>query len=95
MAKKILILNGGPRLNGNTAELIKAFTAGAGENGHTVIRFDLDRISTVAKAVCAAARIPILRAFRKTTWIRFIPNTRPAICWFWLPRCTIGGSQAS
>ena len=45
MAKKILILNGGPRLNGNTAELIKAFAAGAGENGHTVIRFDLDRMN--------------------------------------------------
>ena len=45
MAKKIVILNGSPRLNGNTAELIKAFTAGAEENGHTVIRFDLDRMN--------------------------------------------------
>ena len=45
MAKKIVVLNGGPRLNGNTAELIKAFTAGAEANGHTVIRFDLERMN--------------------------------------------------
>ena len=29
MTKKLLILNGGPRLAGNTMELIKAFTEGA------------------------------------------------------------------
>ena len=45
MAKKIVVLNGGPRLNGNTAELIEAFTAGAEANGHTVIRFDLERMN--------------------------------------------------
>lgn len=45
MAKKILILNGGPRLNGNTMELIKAFTAGAEEAGAEVVRFDLDRMN--------------------------------------------------
>lgn len=45
MSKKIVILNGGPRLNGNTAELIKSFTAGLEEKGHTVIKFDLDRMN--------------------------------------------------
>ncbi len=45
MKKKILILNGGARLNGNTAALIKKFTAGAESKGHTVIRFDLDRMN--------------------------------------------------
>ena len=29
MAKKIVILNGSPRKNGNTSELVKAFTEGA------------------------------------------------------------------
>lgn len=30
---QILILNGGPRQNGNTAELIRAFREGAGKEG--------------------------------------------------------------
>ena len=41
MAKKILILNGSPRANGNTAALIDAFTEGAQSAGHTITRFDL------------------------------------------------------
>lgn len=42
--KKILILNGSPRLNGNTFSLIEKFTKGAKLNGNDVIRFDLDRM---------------------------------------------------
>ncbi len=38
---KILILNGSPRLHGNTSELIRAFASGAKEAGHTIARFDL------------------------------------------------------
>ena len=45
MSKKILILNGSPRLNGNTAELIKSFTAGAAENGHIVNCVNLQQIN--------------------------------------------------
>ena len=41
MSKQILILNGSPRIHGNTAALIDAFTAGAEAAGHTVARFDL------------------------------------------------------
>lgn len=41
MAKKIVILNGSPRLNGNTKGLIEAFTEGAKSKGHEVICFDL------------------------------------------------------
>lgn len=41
MSKKIVILNGSPRLSGNTAALIEAFTKGAEEAGHSVLRFDL------------------------------------------------------
>ena len=39
MSKKILILNGSPRQNGNTASLTKAFTKGAEESGNTVTEF--------------------------------------------------------
>ena len=41
MGKKIIVLNGSPRKNGNTSCLIDAFTSGAQEAGHTVKRFDL------------------------------------------------------
>jgi multimeric flavodoxin WrbA len=41
MAKKIIILNGSPRKNGNTAALVQEFTRGAQAAGHTVTRFDL------------------------------------------------------
>lgn len=39
--KKIVILNGGPRLNGNTQALIQSFTKGAKETGNEVIQFNL------------------------------------------------------
>lgn len=42
MGKKIVILNGSPRKNGNTAALVKAFTEGAESAGHTVAEFFLD-----------------------------------------------------
>lgn len=42
MSKKIVILNGSPRRNGNTAGLIKEFTRGAQEAGNTVTEFFLD-----------------------------------------------------
>lgn len=33
---KILVLNGSPRPNGNTAALVDAFVEGAKENGHEI-----------------------------------------------------------
>jgi len=45
MSKHIVILNGGPRTNGNTAALIREFIAGAEEKGHNVVRFDLDKMN--------------------------------------------------
>lgn len=41
MAKKIVILNGSPRKNGNTTALTAAFKKGAEEAGHTVTEFYL------------------------------------------------------
>ena len=43
--KKILILNGSPRLNGNTSALIEEFTKGAKLNENEIIKFDLDRMN--------------------------------------------------
>jgi len=45
MGKKILVLNGSPRPNGNTSALIKAFTAGAESAGNTVTTFLLDSMN--------------------------------------------------
>ncbi len=44
MARNIVILNGSPRIKGNTAALADAFTRGAEEAGHTVVRFDLQKL---------------------------------------------------
>lgn len=45
MAQKIVILNGSPRQNGNTSELVKAFTKGALSTGNEVITFHLDSMN--------------------------------------------------
>ena len=44
MGKKILVLNGSPRANGNTETLADAFIAGAEKAGHEVAKFDLQRM---------------------------------------------------
>jgi len=42
MGKKIVILNGSPRKNGNTSALAKKFAEGAESSGNTVTEFFLD-----------------------------------------------------
>lgn len=44
MSKKIVVLNGSPRANGNTAALIDAFSEGATSSGNEVVRFDLQKM---------------------------------------------------
>ena len=41
MGKNVLVLNGSPRTNGNTATLVDAFAEGAGQAGNDVVRFDV------------------------------------------------------
>ena len=50
--KRILILNGSPRMNGNTAGLIASFTEGAIQAGHVVDRFDLQKMNIRACLGC-------------------------------------------
>jgi len=45
MSKKIVILNGSPRRNGNTSALVKKFTEGAESAGNTVTEFFLDKMN--------------------------------------------------
>lgn len=42
MGKNIIVLNGSPRPKGNTSALVKAFSEGAEQAGHTVTTFFLD-----------------------------------------------------
>lgn len=44
MGKEILVLNGSPRLKGNTAMLCDAFIAGAESAGHSVTRVDIQKL---------------------------------------------------
>lgn len=44
MDKKIVILNGSPRRNGNTSALVNAFTQGAESAGHVVTEFFLNKM---------------------------------------------------
>jgi hypothetical protein len=52
--KNIVVLNGSPRKNGNTAELIKAFTVGAESVGHNVTCFDLQEMDIHPCLGCCA-----------------------------------------
>ncbi|WP_349674855.1 flavodoxin family protein [Lacrimispora sp.] len=45
MGKKIMVLNGSPRKNGNTSGLVQAFTKGAEEIGSTVTTFFLEEMN--------------------------------------------------
>lgn len=45
MGKKIVVLNGSPRRNGNTSALVREFTKGAESVGNTVTEFFLDRMN--------------------------------------------------
>ncbi len=42
MGRRIVILNGSPRKNGNTSELARAFSEGAEQAGNEVVTFHLD-----------------------------------------------------
>lgn len=51
MSKKILIVNGSPRANGNTKELMKSFTQGTESRGHEVACFDLQKMKINGKNI--------------------------------------------
>lgn len=55
MAKKILILNGAARKNGNTAKLVQAFFNGAKSAGHKVSEFYLDGMNIHSCKGCLRA----------------------------------------
>ena len=48
----ILVLNGSPRPNGNTAAMVNAFVEGAGENGHQITVVDVCRKKIAGCLAC-------------------------------------------
>ncbi len=56
MMKKILIVQGGGRPNGNTSQLVKAFMAGATEAGHEMELVSLNRLVVNGCLGCNACR---------------------------------------
>ena len=82
MAKKIVILNGSPRLKGNTAQLISAFTKGAEESGNTVERFDLQKMNIhPCLGCCGGGKNRTVPVYKRTTWKKYIPPTRKRMWW--------------
>ena len=49
---KILVLNGSPRPNGNTAAMIKTFKTEAESNGHSVVDFNVCRMNIKGCLAC-------------------------------------------
>ena len=79
MSRKILVLNGSPRLNGNTAALIQEFTRGAEAGGNTVVRFDLDRMSIHGcKGCLGGGRNPDSPCVQKDDMEKIYPEYRSA-----------------
>ena len=59
MGKKIIVLNGSPRKNGNTSALVKAFREGAESAGHTVTEFWLGGMKiNGCRGCCAGGKNP-------------------------------------
>ncbi len=49
---KIIVFNGSPRPQGNTAAMVEAFTRGAGESGHEVTVVDVCRKKIAGCLAC-------------------------------------------
>ena len=56
MNRRIVVLNGSPRRNGNTSALVKAFTEGAESDGHTVTEFFLESMNIHGCKGCFGGR---------------------------------------
>jgi len=75
MSKKIIILNGSPRSNGNTSALIEQFTKGAEQNGHQVIRFDLQKMNIhPCLGCCKGGKEPASPCVQKDDMLKIYPH---------------------
>lgn len=79
MEKKIVVLNGSPRMKGNTSALIREFTRGAEEAGHEVIRFDLQKMDIhPCLGCCQGGKDPESPCVQKDDMRNIYPHYRQA-----------------
>lgn len=52
MSKKIVVLTGSPRKNGNSFAMTEAFVKAAEKNGHTISRFDVANMNVTGCHAC-------------------------------------------
>lgn len=75
--KKILVVQGGGRANGNTSQLVKAFMAGAADAGHLVKRIYLNETEVNGCLGCNACRFG-KPCIQKDAFNSIIPEIREA-----------------
>ena len=79
MGKKIVILNGSPRPNGNTAALIQSFMEGAASAGHEVTRFDLQKMDIhPCLGCCGGGKDPESPCVQKDDMLKIYPAYKEA-----------------
>lgn len=79
MGKKIIILNGSPRIKGNTSALIREFTRGAEDAGHKVVRFDLQKMNIhPCLGCCQGGKDPETPCVQKDDMLSIYPHYRQA-----------------
>ncbi len=87
--KKILVVLGGGRKNGNTEQLAKAFITGAEEAGHEAELISLNELKVTAAlgATPAGTGNPV---YRKTILILLFQRSKGPTSLFLLRRCIFG-----
>ena len=79
MGKKIIVLNGSPRKNGNTSALVKAFREGAESAGHSVTEFWLEGMKiNGCRGCCAGGKNPDSPCVQKDDMEQIYPAYKEA-----------------
>ena len=79
MGKKIIVLNGSPRKNGNTSALVKAFREGAESAGHSVTEFWLEGMKiNGCRGCCAGGKNPESPCVQKDDMEKIYPAYKEA-----------------
>ena len=74
---RILLLCGSPRKDGNSSAMADAFTYGAKDASHTVVRFETAYINVNSCIGCRNCWADAAY-FLPTIWTRFTPNSSSA-----------------
>ena len=77
--KKILIVQGGGRANGNTAQLVSSFVKGAEESGHSVEVISLIKNEVKGCLGCNACRYG-KPCVQKAAFTSMVPKIKEANC---------------